>query len=235
MGLSSEPARPVIPGVSEGSPACNRGIPRHLRLLGMTMSARPVPRARSLCHPAPSSEPARPVIPSVSEGSPADGGIATITWVTIEIAVRRITARVQAIDGAWTDAVFFPHRVGTLGTHWQSLAELLNGVDVSFLPCEIRGATELWNLESIVQVELVEDDRDAEHIELGPYRQAAGLLLITGEVLNGNLVYEASELNSRISDFMNTHAQRFVLLETDERTVYVRTSAIARVQFAARS
>ena len=55
------------------------------------------------------------------------------------------------------------------------------------------------------------------------------LELDCGELLSGELIYEAPPGTDRVSDLLNSRAARFLLLVSGQRTLCVRRDAVARI------
>ena len=93
---------------------------------------------------------------------------------------------------------------------------------------------ELINLEHVACVQAPRDLRDVEELEeLPSFRASVDLDLVHGERLSGELRYRLPPGSCRISDLFNSDAERFVLVTTDRRAVYVNRRAVVRVRVPA--
>lgn len=141
-------------------------------------------------------------------------------------------ARLVDAGGSSHEVVFFLHTVRKHDYRHESLADRLNDRAAGFVPCEIEGRVELVQIDWIAYVEL--EGRMPEFdrlVEEGAFRTEVEIDLVTDETLRGSLVYEAPIDNSRISDLLNSRAERFLALQGDGHSRLVRCGAIARLRF----
>lgn len=148
------------------------------------------------------------------------------------VEVERRAARLVDAGGSSREVVFFLHTVRKHDYRHESLADRLNDLDARFVPCEIDGRIELLQIDWIVYVEprgrLPEFDR---LVEEGAIRTLVEVDLVTGESLRGALLYEAPIDNDRVSDLLNTRADRFLALQGEGWSRLVRCGAITRLRF----
>ncbi len=148
----------------------------------------------------------------------------------VDIAL--LPARIVAFDGQETWARIFLHAASERYPRAEVVADRLNDPRLRFLPCEVDGAIELFQLSWVAYVEYEGRLPEVEELErVGAVRQKVTLGLVTREVLVGDLLYVMPEGQSRVSDLLNSPRQRFLLLLTDTHTCYVNIGALVRVYF----
>ncbi len=151
------------------------------------------------------------------------------------VDVKRRPARVVDRSGSALDIVVFLHGSSTRPDGFEPLIERLNAEDVAFLPCEIDGGVELLRLDWLAYVEIAGLPPELPDLEdMGAYREALNLDLVSGESFEGELVYLAPPTAARVSDVVNRPEPRFLTLLRRGRTVYLHRHAIYRVHFDAR-
>ena len=151
--------------------------------------------------------------------------------MTYAIEVERISVRLRTLSGEDVAATCFIHPVGHADYRPESIGDRLNSSDTWFLPCEIEGESHLVRLSSIAYVELAEAPPELEMMEaVGAVRAPVKLRLKSGDSLEGELVYEAERGEERVSDMLNRHTERFLLLTEGDTTYFVQCEAIDRVR-----
>jgi hypothetical protein len=151
--------------------------------------------------------------------------------MSLQIAVEKTKVMLAGTDGTRREASLFLHQVGVHESRREKVGEVLNDSAYSFLPCENGEETELWNVEEISHVELLEEMGDLEELDaVGAQRVHARLHLVGGEKLEGDLVYEAEGGRERLLDLFNAPRPRFVLMITPDKTIYINRRAIVRAQ-----
>ena len=147
------------------------------------------------------------------------------------IEVQRVGARLVAWDGKATSARFFLRTASEHHAGPETLLDRLNDPHTQFLACEIDGRVELVRLAWIGFVEVEGELPEVrEREEVGACHQAVELILVSGEVLAGELLYLLPPDSSRVSDLLNSPGERFLLLRSAGRTHVVNRDAVARVR-----
>ena len=148
----------------------------------------------------------------------------------LTIQVERVAASIVDKKGRRSEIVFFLHTVSPHLFATETVADRLNDPETRFLPCEIDGRTELIRLSSLSYVEVHGLAPEMERMqEIGAVHSDVELELDCGDSLVGELLYEAPPNTDRVSDLLNSRATRFVLLVNGDRTLFVRSDAVARV------
>jgi hypothetical protein len=148
----------------------------------------------------------------------------------LTIQVERVAASIVDRKGRSSEIVFFLHTVSPHSFATETVADRLNDPETRFLPCEIGGRTELVRLSSLSYVEIHGLAPEIERLqEIGAVHSNVELELDCGDSLAGELIYEAPPNTDRVSDLLNSRATRFLLLVSGERTLFVRSDAVARV------
>jgi hypothetical protein len=151
--------------------------------------------------------------------------------MSLQIAVEKTKVVLTGTDGTRCEVSLFLHQVGVHESHRQTVGEVLNDSTHSFLPCQNGETTELWNVEAISHIELLEEIGELEEFDaVGARRLHARLHLVGGEKLEGDLVYEAEAGRERLSDLFNSSQPRFLLMTTPDKTIYINRRAIVRAQ-----
>lgn len=139
--------------------------------------------------------------------------------------------RLRTLGGEDVTATCFVHPVGHADYRPESIGDRLNSPDTWFLPCEIEGESHLVRLSSIGYVEMSEAPPEIEVMEaVGALRAPVKLRLKSGDTLEGELLYEAERGEERVSDMLNRHRERFLLLLGGDKTYFVQCEAIDRVR-----
>ena len=153
----------------------------------------------------------------------------------LAVAVEPLSLRVVTLDGGRTDASVFLHTASGRHLGPETLGERIADRDSLFLPCEVAGGLDLVNLDHVAYFECAADLPELEDFDqLASFRAAAVLELASGERLAGELRYRLPPFSCRISDLLNG-ADRFLLLTTGTRCLYVNRRAVVRVRMEARS
>lgn len=149
----------------------------------------------------------------------------------LTLQVERVAASIVDWKGRSSELVFFLHAVSRRRFDTETVADRLNDPETRFLPCEVEGRTELIRLSSLSYVEIHGMAPEMERLqETGGVRAKVELDLECGDSLAGELLYEAPPNTDRVSDLLNSFSNRFLLLASGERTLFVRRDAIARVR-----
>lgn len=148
--------------------------------------------------------------------------------VSHRIEVTTIRAKVAPIHSEPITVDFFLRPVGARG---ETLSERLNEPGISFVPVVVRGHAELLQLADIAYAETPDPQPEVAELEaLGAWRRSVLIRLVSGEMVQGELIYVAPPERSRISDLLNADGARFLLMVEGARTRYVQRAAIARVR-----
>lgn len=151
--------------------------------------------------------------------------------MTYAIDVRRVPVRLRTVPGEDIDATVFVHPVGHADYRAESVGDRLNDLDTRFLPCEIKGESQLVRLSSVSYVVVLEPPPEVESLEaVGATRSPAELWLKSNDRLKGELLYEAKRGEERVSDMLNRTGRRFLVLVDGETTYFVQCEAIDRVR-----
>jgi hypothetical protein len=149
----------------------------------------------------------------------------------LTLQVERVAASIVDRQGRASELFFFLHTVSPHLFSTETILDRLNDPATRFLPCEVEGRTELVRLSSLSYVEI---DALAPEIvrlkEIGAVRCEVELELDCGRSVTGELIYEAPPTTGRVSDLLNSRADRFLLLASGERTLFVRCATVARVR-----
>lgn len=149
----------------------------------------------------------------------------------LTLQVERVAATVVDSRGRSSDLVFFLHTVSPHLFSMETVADRLNEPEARFLPGEVAGRTELVRLSSLSYVEIHGLPPEMQRLEeIGAVHCQVEMELDSGDLLAGELVYEAPPTTDRVSDLLNSRAPRFLLLAIGDRTLFVRRDAIARVR-----
>jgi hypothetical protein len=148
----------------------------------------------------------------------------------LAVAVDSLAVEVVTLDGARSEARIFLHAASDRHLGPETLGERIDGRASQFLPCEVDGHLELVNLDHVAYLGCPADLPELASLdELASFRAGATLDLASGERLAGELRYRLPPSSSRISDLLNS-AERFLLLATDGRSLYVNRNAVVRVR-----
>lgn len=151
--------------------------------------------------------------------------------MSLAIEVHKFPIRLVNIDGQATAARLFLHLASSHDYHSETVGERLNDSEVDFLPFEIDGRVVLIRLSSLAYAEVLESPPEVARMdEIGASHQTVCLILESGESLQGELVFEAAPENPRVLDLLNSRQQRFLLLQAADRTLFVRSNAVVRVE-----
>lgn len=146
------------------------------------------------------------------------------------IEVQRTEAVLVDVRGGRLTAQVYVHTVSAHESRPETLADRVNDPETYFLPCQIEDTTELVNLDTLSYLEVPEGLPEIARLEeIGAQRAAVELLMLSGETLAGELLYEAPIQNPRVSELFNRH-QRFLILVTPSSHYLVRTAAVGRVR-----
>ena len=149
----------------------------------------------------------------------------------LSIQVERVAASIVDRKGRASEVVLFLHTASPHQFATETVADRLNDPDRRFLPGEVEGRTELVRLSSLSYVEIHGLAPEIQRLEeIGAARTKVELELDCGDLLAGELLYEAPLTAARVSDLLNSRAARFLLLATGGRTLFVRRDAVARVR-----
>lgn len=146
------------------------------------------------------------------------------------IEVTRLAATVVGADGARLAATFFLRTASQHHTGCETLGDRLNDPGTDFLAVETDHGIELVQLQWILYVEHEGTLPEvATRLEVGAERARVRLALTSGETLEGELCYLLPEGRNRLSDLLNTPAERFLLLLGEGVTRYVNRRGVTRL------
>lgn len=151
----------------------------------------------------------------------------------LRIQVSRQAGTVVTRQGKELALEAFLHAGSDLHPGAETLLDRLNHPAERFLPCRIGGLDdgELLSLEQVAYVVPAEPAPELESMtELGAHRELTRLELVTGEVLEGELVYLAPAQRRRLSDLFNYPTEPFLLMIVDDGHRYVHRDAVVRVR-----
>lgn len=150
--------------------------------------------------------------------------------MSLAIAVDTVRVRLAAMDGGKSEADLYLHTVSPHEFRHETVGDRLNDPDSDFLPFEVEGRVRLIALASLSYVEQLDAPPEIERLnEIGALRQPVGLRLVSGELLRGDLIYEANREQARVSDLLNSDL-RFLLLVGEDRVLFVRRGAIEQAE-----
>lgn len=150
--------------------------------------------------------------------------------MSLAIAVNKVRVRLAAMDGRRFEAELYLHTVSAREFRHETVGDRLNDPASDFLPFEVEGHVRLIALASLSLVEQLDAPPEIERLsEIGAQRQPAGLQLMSGELVRGDLIYEANREQARVSDLLNS-GPRFLLLIGEDRVLFVRRGAIERAE-----
>ncbi len=136
-------------------------------------------------------------------------------------------ARVLLEDGEELRGCFFVSPVSSCRNGPESLSELLMG-EAYFLPFETeKGQVVFLQRDFIRYVALQEKEaeEDAPHLK----REAVEVCLLSGEILQGDVLVDLPRSRSRLSDFFNSCGGFFYLLTSEgQRLVNSRSVKLVR-------
>ena len=153
---------------------------------------------------------------------------------TLAVEVTPLPVRLVMADGETAHALVFLHTSSDRRPGPQSLGERLCDGKTSFLPCVVDRGVELINLDHVACIQAPRDLPDVAELEEMPsFHASVELDLAHGERVSGELRHRLPPQSCRISDLFNGEAERFMLLTTDRRAVYVNRRAVVRVRVPA--
>lgn len=151
--------------------------------------------------------------------------------MSLALSMQEARIRVVAMDGRSSEASIFLHSIGGSGSGPETILSCLNDRQLSFLPVRIGEPVELINLDGVVYLEVEGRPPEVERYEeVSALRAPVALELFGGERLEGDLLYARPPSHSRVSDLLNSRDERFLLLVTPGRTLFVRRAAILRAR-----
>jgi len=147
------------------------------------------------------------------------------------IDVYRLPVRLVTLAGSSFEGKLFLRSEGEHHLGPETVRERLNDPEATFLPCEIGERVELVRLTGLAYVEhwgpLPEVEAEEE---MGAERPSVEMLLDSGEVLAGTLVYILPPERHRVLDHLNSPNLRFFVLRRGEATLYINRQAVLRVR-----
>ncbi len=143
------------------------------------------------------------------------------------VLVREISLEISTAYGGILQATFFLHDNGPRGP--ERLLERLNDGEM-FLPLRtLDGQVQLWRKAAFHRVVCWEPLPELEEYrQVGVQRVPVRLIFPGGEQLEGRVALLLPTIRRRVSDLLN-HADRFILMETDNGTVILNKEAIEAV------
>lgn len=151
--------------------------------------------------------------------------------MSLRLEVDHLRARLLTVGGGALDALLFVHRRENSLAAPERIRRRLNDPKTAFLPCEAGDESRLLQVDRIAYVAFEDGVSDgALDGEAGASRTELTLDLVTGETLRGTLIYHGKP-GDRASDFLNSGADRFLLVMTDLGVTYVNRRAVEQVRF----
>lgn len=145
------------------------------------------------------------------------------------IEVRKAPVRIYGIRGEGFAAEVFLHAARPHDPGVETIGDRLNNSEEKFLPCQTETEVCLIRIGAIAYLECIDPGPELTRIdEVGGARVRVQVDLTTGDRLEGHILCELPE-GYRLSDFLNTDGNRFVLLSEGQRTLFVNKSAIDRL------
>lgn len=149
----------------------------------------------------------------------------------LRLEVERSPVTLALLDGQRLEVEVFLHRGSDRHPGAETLLDRLNDPREHFLPCRRGDREELIHLAHLAYVELAGPAPELEDMDqLGADHEEVELLLASGEVLEGELVYLAPASRRRISDLLNHPEEPFLLLAGPRASRYVHRAAVVRVR-----
>ena len=151
--------------------------------------------------------------------------------MSLRLEVDQLRATLLTVSGETMDAMLYVHRREGSPAAPERVRRRLNNPDTAFLPCEANDESRLLQVDRIAYVAFADGVSDgALDGESGAARTELTVQLVTGESLQGTLVYHPKS-GDRASDVLNSGADRFLLLLTDLGVTYVNHRAIEQIRF----
>lgn len=151
--------------------------------------------------------------------------------MSLALEVREIHLRIVDMRGEVSSGAIFLHTIGELGVRPEPLVERLNDTAARFVPIRRDGGVELLHLAWVAYVAaLGRAPEVAAREAIGAQHASVELELASGEQLTGELVYLRPAGSSRVSDLLNGAGERFLMLVTQEETLFVNRDAIVRAR-----
>ena len=148
--------------------------------------------------------------------------------MTLALEVSQILVKVVPVRGEPQDMSFFLRPVGG---RFETLGERLNDPGATFVPVAIDGETEFLRLRSIAHIEIGLRLPEISALEeLGASRNHVSVRLLSGQRFDGALIYLLPPESSRVSDYLNSETNSFVLLDLGETCLYIHRDAIERIR-----
>lgn len=147
------------------------------------------------------------------------------------IDVTRTRIGLKTLAGERLEVMVFVHPIGHADYRPESVGDRLNDPDAEFLPCEIDGESHLVRLSSLSFAFMGESVPEVESLEtVGAVHSRVELRLKSGDLLCGDLIYEAERGEERVSDMLNRSSDRFLVLIDGGTTYFVLRDAVDRVK-----
>lgn len=144
------------------------------------------------------------------------------------IDVTRKAVTIVDFDGNATTAEFFLH-ASSSHERPERVVDRLNEPE-AFVPVRLDGKVVLQRLRWLVTVEFDGLLPEVEELrKVGAVSEEVELELVTGTMLKGTMIYEAPITRQRLSDHLNDSEDRFLLVVSGNKTMYVQNRAILRV------
>ena len=151
--------------------------------------------------------------------------------MSLRVEVDQLRARVLTVGGESMEALLFVHRLDGALAAPERVRRRLNDPKTAFLPCEANDESRLLQVDRVAYVAFEDGVSDgALDGEAGASRTDLTLDLVTGKTLRGTLIYHGKP-GDRASDFLNSGADRFLLVLTDLGVAYVNLRAIEQIRF----
>jgi len=151
--------------------------------------------------------------------------------MSLRLEVDQLRARLLTVGGQTMDALLFIHRREGGPAAPERVRRRLNDPKNSFLPCEADDESRLLQVDRIAFVAFAEGVSDgALDGEGAASRAELTLDLVTGKTIQGTLLYDGKP-GDRASDFLNSSADRFLLVLSDLGVTYINRRAIEQIRF----
>jgi hypothetical protein len=151
--------------------------------------------------------------------------------MSLALEVRQAELLIVDRQGDEVRGAMFLHTVGDGGVRPETVGERLNDLATRFVPIRFESGVELVHLDWIAYVTLAGRPSEvAARDAIGAMHVGVELDLVSGDRLVGELVYARPAGSSRVSDLLNGKGEKFLMLLTDEETLFVNRDAICRAR-----
>lgn len=151
--------------------------------------------------------------------------------MSLRLEVDQLRAHLLTVGGKTMDASLYVHRGAETLAPPERVRRRLNDPKTAFLPCEANDQSRLLQVDRIAFVAFADGVSDgALDGEAGASRTELTLELVNDRTLHGTLLFHGKP-GDRASDFLNSAADRFLLVITDLGVTYVNRQAIEQIRF----